>query len=301
MKERLPLIVISYNHEDYIAQALESVIEQQQEKYELEILIVDDGSNDKTQEIITSFQQKYPNLVFPTFKKHVGITAINKNFNEQIKKAKGEYIAFLAGDDKFLPNRFEKQVDILKNDAVELVIGDGINYDLDKNSPQDKCQEIIIVDMLKQNKYDDVYKYIVSNIPKLFIQSYLIRKRLLIDVDYFDEEVIADDWVLNIKFFNHLKMSSEAIVYIDDILFQHNFHSTNTTNNPSHHCPRVVQVIEKYAPKHNYKSFLSRQVSLCTYLFLIKSDLKNTFRYLLRSVPLFHYVIIEIIKKIKKS
>ena len=61
-KIKLSVIIISYNQEKYISEAIESVINQKT-NFKYEILVSDDCSKDKTQEIIEKYEKKYPNLV----------------------------------------------------------------------------------------------------------------------------------------------------------------------------------------------------------------------------------------------
>lgn len=304
-EENFPLvsvIMITFNHEEYIEKSLMSVVEQQNDNYDLEILIVDDGSSDDTQKIILSVQERYPDLVFPTFKEHIGITAINKNLNEQIKKARGEYITFLAGDDYFIRDGLLKQLKAFKQDEkISAVIGEGRNFDILKNEFLDKCQEDLIVKMLKNNEMSNIYEYLVSSIPKLFIQGFMLKKDLLEAVDYFDETLIADDWVLNIKLFKFLSDNNKLAMYIEDEVFQHNFHMNNTTNNRKQQCPRIIQVLKKYAPKNIRKELLSEQYMVCGFYFLKRLQLVEFFKYFISSLPMAHIVIAKIMKKTLKK
>lgn len=297
-KPMISVVMISYNHEDFIEESLMSVIEQRSDKYDLEILIVDDGSTDDTQKIITAVQGKYPDILFPTFKKHIGITAINKNLNEQIKKTRGEYIAFLAGDDYFIGNGLSKQLKAFKtNKTIDVVIAEGRNFSIEKNIYLETCQEDIIVKMLNQEKISDIYDYIISHVPKLFIQAFMIKKYLLEAVNYFDEELIADDWVLNIRIFKYLAENNKLAVYIEDEVFQHNFHILNTTNNKMQQCPRIIQVFKKYTPKELRPELLSEYYITCGVYFLKNGQLIQFLKYFFYSIPLVNVVIPKVIKK----
>src|SRR5207253_8901086 len=61
-RPKISIMLITYNHEKYIAQALESVLMQETE-YDYEINVIEDCSTDKTQEIVTQYVRKYPNIV----------------------------------------------------------------------------------------------------------------------------------------------------------------------------------------------------------------------------------------------
>ncbi|WP_303701241.1 glycosyltransferase [Flexistipes sinusarabici] len=283
-KPMISVVMISYNHQVFIEESLMSVVEQQSDSYDLEILIVDDGSSDDTQKIISSVQEKYPDLIFPTFKEHAGITAINKNLNEQIKKARGEYIAFLAGDDKYLPNRFEKQLEAFKkDDLVELVISNGKNFDLAREEFLNSCQEEVIVRMLQEGNESDVYEYITTNVPTLLIQGFLVKKSMLEAIDFFDESVIADDWVLNIRIFQYLTEHNKKAMYIEDVVFQRNIHGENTSRNIDDHSLRIMQVVDKYISPTKQKHILKKMhlnfFILCVRRKMYQKSLSHFYQY----------------------
>lgn len=91
------ILMITYNQEDYIRQALDSVLNQEVLPYE--IVIGDDYSTDKTREIIMEYKNKFPLIIKPIFhEKNLGIYG---NLNALIDKVSGDMIHLLAGDDWF--------------------------------------------------------------------------------------------------------------------------------------------------------------------------------------------------------
>ncbi|MBS4174155.1 glycosyltransferase [Bacillus sp. FJAT-49736] len=107
---------VSYNHEDFIAEAIESFL-MQKTNFEYEILIYDDASTDSTQEIIRRYEKKYPNVIKPIYGKvnqySRGLKVIGSINN---KRARGKYIALCEGDDYWTnPYKLQKQVDYMEN------------------------------------------------------------------------------------------------------------------------------------------------------------------------------------------
>ncbi|MEK7633229.1 MAG: glycosyltransferase [Patescibacteria group bacterium] len=100
---KVSVIIPSYNHEKYIAYALESVLGQTFQDFE--IIINDDHSSDKTVEEIKKFKDPRIKLFIST-KNHGVCVAINNC----LVLAKGKYIAHLNSDDAFFPEKLEKQV-----------------------------------------------------------------------------------------------------------------------------------------------------------------------------------------------
>lgn len=109
---KVSIVVISFNQEKFIAQALDSLLRQDVD-FEYEIIIGDDSSTDKTQEIISSYKKRYPQIIVPILrKKNVG--ALN-NFYDVLRRARGKYIAICEGDDYWTDNtKIRRQVRFLE-------------------------------------------------------------------------------------------------------------------------------------------------------------------------------------------
>ena len=104
----------SYNHEDFIAEALDSML-MQQTNFAFEILIHDDASTDGTTDIIRRYEQKYPEIVKPIYQRENQYSkgVLVELFNHE--RAKGKYMAICEGDDYWTdPNKLQKQVDYME-------------------------------------------------------------------------------------------------------------------------------------------------------------------------------------------
>ncbi len=108
---KVSVIMATYNHEKYIAKAIESAISQKCD-FEYEILVGDDASADGTGNIVAEYGRNYPDLVKAIVrKKNLGAT---KNLMNLFSEACGEYVAFLEGDDCWIDEmKLQKQVDFL--------------------------------------------------------------------------------------------------------------------------------------------------------------------------------------------
>ncbi|MDD1501309.1 glycosyltransferase family 2 protein [Lysinibacillus sp. CNPSo 3705] len=105
---------LAYNHEQYIADAMDSFLKQKT-NFKFEILIHDDASTDRTADIIREYEKKYPNLIKPIYQtenqysKGVSVDQANTT------RAKGKYIAICEGDDYWLdPYKLQKQFDYME-------------------------------------------------------------------------------------------------------------------------------------------------------------------------------------------
>ena len=102
---KLSVIIPVYNGEKYIEKTLDSLVEQTVEDFE--VIIIDDGSDDKTGEIIKKYCDEYVDFFYIN-QPHSGVYAAR---NTGIKKARGEYIHFLDCGDKLTFESIEKQLE----------------------------------------------------------------------------------------------------------------------------------------------------------------------------------------------
>lgn len=107
-KELVSIIMPTYNCGEYIEETIKSIQAQTYANWEL--IIVDDYSNDNTKEIVKPFK-KDKRVKYVQLKKNSG-AAIART--ESMKRANGEYMAFLDSDDLWLPQKLEKQIDFMK-------------------------------------------------------------------------------------------------------------------------------------------------------------------------------------------
>lgn len=101
------VIIPTYNHGRFIGEAIESVLNQTYPNFE--IIIIDNYSEDNTEEVVTSYQDD--RIKYLKFKNH-GIIAASRNHG--IKRARGDFIAFLDSDDIWLPHKIEKQINLFE-------------------------------------------------------------------------------------------------------------------------------------------------------------------------------------------
>ena len=110
---KVSVLLITYNHEAFIAQAIESALNQRT-SFDYEIVVGDDASTDKTQAIVREYQRARPDRVKLRFmRKNSGGL---KNFLGALAACQGEYIALLEGDDFWVSDqKLEKQVALLES------------------------------------------------------------------------------------------------------------------------------------------------------------------------------------------
>ncbi|MCU9533609.1 glycosyltransferase family 2 protein [Streptococcus sp. CSL10205-OR2] len=122
----ISVIIPAYNAEKTIIPTLKSVINQSRRDLILEVLVINDGSTDKTEELIKQFISK--NLVLPIilFNKENG--GVSSARNVGLKHAKGEWIALLDSDDEWFDKKLEIQSEVIKkNPQIDLLGGNHLD------------------------------------------------------------------------------------------------------------------------------------------------------------------------------
>lgn len=105
---------ITYNHEKYIADAIESFL-MQKTNFKFEIIIHDDASIDNTPSIIKKYEEKYPDIIKPIYQQENQYSQGNFISKFITEKAKGKYIAICEGDDYWIDsNKIQKQFDYME-------------------------------------------------------------------------------------------------------------------------------------------------------------------------------------------
>ena len=133
---KISVIIPAHNEEKVIARAIESILNQTFRDFKF--IIVNDGSTDKTEEILDEYAKKDLRIRIIKNKNNIGLT---KSLNKAIKETKSEYIARMDADDISLQNRFFKQIAIFKKyHDISIVVN---NYVIiDKNNREIKVQKL---------------------------------------------------------------------------------------------------------------------------------------------------------------
>jgi len=142
----ISVIIPTYNHENYVQETINSIINQTYQN--IELVIIDDGSTDSTwqkiQEMKIECEKRFSKIYFET-KTNEGIAL---TLNKLLAQTTGDYIYLIASDDLAKPNAIEKQVEFLeKNPEYSLVVGD--------NEIIDSKGVICYWDKNRNNVYDE--------------------------------------------------------------------------------------------------------------------------------------------------
>lgn len=108
---KVSVTVVTYNHGEWLAECLESIVTQVTD-FPFEVIVGDDASNDgKTTKILKDYAARYPHVIVPVIReRNINGT---QNYLDIVRRTRGKYIAHIDGDDMMLPGKLQKQVDFL--------------------------------------------------------------------------------------------------------------------------------------------------------------------------------------------
>lgn len=141
MKPKVSIHIVSYNQRDFIAEAIESAVNQDYQN--LEVVVSDDASTDGTAEIILQYQKIYPERIVALLNdENVGIA---KNANRALEKCNGQYIAFQGGDDVLLPGKISAQVKWFEENENRVLCGHQVEvfYQNGSKKPHRRIRKLI--------------------------------------------------------------------------------------------------------------------------------------------------------------
>ncbi|MFC4164563.1 glycosyltransferase family 2 protein [Epilithonimonas zeae] len=183
---KVSIIVPVYNVELYLEKCLLSLVNQTLQ--EIEILVVNDGSQDQSQKIIDKFQQEYPDRIFGFMKENGGLSDA-RNFG--IDRAKGQYLGFVDSDDYVSEMMFEEMYNLAEKHNAEMAICNLQKVDENGNTTQKLTQlpnfpeKIVLENNL--SVFSDI-SYFACN--KLFRRELFQDKRFKKGIHFEDIELI---------------------------------------------------------------------------------------------------------------
>jgi alpha-1,3-rhamnosyltransferase len=213
---QLPLasvVMPAFNHEAYVEDAIRSVLAQSYPRVEL--VVVDDGSTDRTAEIADRLAREH-GFVFVRNEQNIGL---NPTLMKGFTIARGEYVSMLASDDMIMPHKIAREVDFILSNGLDGTYANGVKlWDDGRTEPIDLDH---IERRFKEGTLLD-YVYCDDTSAPLF-QSGLFSKRAILELFPYRARFKSDDWILLIKFLEEYKIG-----FLNEPLFYYRQHENNS-------------------------------------------------------------------------
>jgi glycosyltransferase involved in cell wall biosynthesis len=234
---KISVIIPTYNNARYLPECLDSVLSQTCQDFE--IVIVDDGSQDGSHELLLDYQSHYPDKIrYFWHPAHVNKGVIITS-NLAIQKAKGEFVARIDSDDIWYPEKLDQQISILDSHReiglvyshTQCIDGSGNNLSRLEGSDVTRAENplgLLLISLC---------------VPQ---STFIVRHRILDQVGLYDESFLYSDWDLMVRIFSHHKAA-----FIDTPLAKYRIHDHNLSkgNDPKVELDRIITVFRKLEQK----------------------------------------------------
>ena len=206
----ISVVIPCFNSEKFIRESIKSVLNQTYKN--IQIIVVDDGSDDSTPSIL----QEFSGCLTVLNQKNSGAGSAR---NAGLKASNGEYIAFLDSDDYWDPDKISKQLNLMLHEKLDLVYCGGKTIEKNLN-------ETILIPQFSGDCYKYFIRYPTTAIILLGCSSALFQKAILRSSGYFDPAFkgAAEDW----DFFRRVCKYAK-VGFVDDSLVRYRIHENNVS------------------------------------------------------------------------
>ena len=241
---KVSIIIPVYNVNNYVGDCITSCLNQSFN--DIEVIIVDDGSNDGSSETIDTF--RYDNRVEIIHKSNEGVVAAR---NDGLKIAKSEYVFFVDGDDNLPENAIEKLYTCLElHPDADFVLGDVMLTDSNNKPISSTITQSTDIIQGEENIFVSIMQTQFKSLC-----AKLIKKELFNNIRFMPEGLkVGEDLVI----FFQLALSAKTSVHTDCIVYNYVQHNNSVINDKRQHKSKNDNLIEMilYFDKilHSYKA-----------------------------------------------
>ncbi|OCL91218.1 glycosyltransferase family 2 protein [Aliarcobacter thereius] len=245
-EKKLPLVSVvvpCYNHEKYVKETIESIINQTYQN--IELIVIDDGSKDNSVKVIESLIPKCKER-FSRFEfRHRPNKGLCATLNEALEWCDGKYYSACASDDVLIENKIELQVKYMQNNPKSIGVFGGIQMIDDKKN--------IIKTISKPNTkytFEDIFLH------KHFLPAptALLKLNSVKNIGGYREELIIEDWSMWL----FLTEQGQTLDLLENVLAKYRRHDGNLSVQSEKMHKGRLQIIDLYKKHKLYKEALSR-------------------------------------------
>ena len=259
---KVSVCITAYNHENFIAQAIDSVLMQQVD-FDYEILVGEDESSDGTRAIVKAYKKKFPDKIRLFLNSRQTVIYINRrpsglwNFLNNIRNAKGKYIALLDGDDYWIsPDKLQKQVNALEeNPDCSICFHDA--YMMMEDGTKQPFLATLGIQPKSSYTLEDI---LVRNF--LPTGAVVFRNRFFKEFPNEMYGILAGDWFLHI-----MNARYGDILYIDELMNCYRIHGQGiwTSLGPAGMLKEKIRIYDRIDTflKYKYTDLLKKGIYDC--------------------------------------
>lgn len=270
------VVIPCFNHESFVKDSIQSVIDQSYEN--IELIIIDDGSDDDSVQIIENISKECKRRFVRFEFRHRPNKGLSATLNEALEWCQGKYFSALASDDQMLPDKTEIQVEYLeKHNDVQAVMS-SVNWINSDN-------EIISERKLSYKEYG--FEDIFLSKQSLYACTQLSRLKSIRSIGGYKEGCPIEDWYM------WLKLSQLGnLVSLNEQLVNYRLHDDNTIKKGNVIYEGMMEIAEEYKFHPKYLESIKRiiWVRVAAVINKDKSEGWKLFKHTLKSdnMAIFH-------------
>ena len=315
------VLIPAFKHENYVQATLKSIIAQTYKN--IELIVINDGSPDKTHERIVDLQEQ----CYRRFEKFIYINQTNRGVaysqNEGIKMANGKYMFFLASDDTIEPDAISVLVHALENLDASYALACGDSDYIDARGSRiflDYIGKVHYFDhpefystfvqfRTRHRKHLSLVEPVFGSYPSLLLGNYipvglLVKRNALLESGLYDDSLILQDLDMWFNMSKQFKMT-----FVDRILSHYRIHGQNMVSQRQSLIKKQNLELLLREKKYCYDSGYASTWNLGLFIAMLKSPIRFTrgnfwsyfkhidLRHLIKTIP--GYAMNEIFRIIK--
>jgi len=288
----LSVIILTYNHEKFIDEAINSVINQIT-NFDFEIIIGDDCSKDRTIDIVKTYAKRVKNFKFITHSQNVGTTM---NLCDCLEASNAEYFTYFGGDDYWINNfKLQKQYDFLKSNFDYLGVCNKIRaIDFDKKISVTYPREQIIKEGISLKGFMKGRTFPISGVLVKNISKFQNWNNL--------KEVILTDRLIEDFSLSLILLDIGKIAVIDEILAVYrirsselnaqNYNSIVSFNDKYLQHIKLYSKLKCYYPNLNFNYFILLKINELFFYCLRRRIMNNFYEEYIKINPILRIIFI---------
>jgi alpha-1,3-rhamnosyltransferase len=250
----LSILVLTYNHAEYIEQCLLSLLAI--EFLNFHIWVLDDGSTDLTADLVRRTSDTHGRITLLTQPHSKGRTA--QNLQRLIDTSSGEYIMFMAGDDMLGPAFSAKNIVeyLEQNPKTGFVLPRAVPFNQSPLGESPLLYDKNFMSILQSGNPKFVCRdHLHRVVSGIFIQGMIIRRTLVEECGGFDVELTADDYAFVCRLFFLMEKTDWNFKFFPSYFWLYRIHCNNVHKNPVRQIKIISETVGKYIPSEFWDGF----------------------------------------------
>lgn len=240
---RVSIIIPCYNHEKFVKETIQSIIDQDYKN--IELIIIDDGSKDSSvsaiQEMIPQCEERFARFEFRS-RKNKGICF---TLNEALDWCEGDFLTGIASDDTIKNYKTSFQVDYLIKNTNSIGVFGSVEH-----LHEDSGETIIRATSAKKNNFKEIFM-LQHDLPA---GTSLLRTDSIRKLGGYKAAYLIEDWSLWLSLTEH----GGTLDYIDKVMGTYRIHQNNISSNPDWMQRGMLEVVKLFSDHPLYKKALAK-------------------------------------------